>query len=68
MISWSSGPLLGDAEAGLLAAVAGVRFSVGSGGIACVAGTAVLAAALPRFWAYDSRALVAERSDMRPSA
>jgi MFS family permease len=37
MISWSSGPLLGDAEAGLLAAVAGVRFSVVSGGIARVA-------------------------------
>jgi MFS family permease len=56
MISWSSGPLLGDAEAGLLAALAGVRTSVVSGGIACVAGTVVLAFALPRFWGYDSRA------------
>jgi MFS family permease len=68
MISWSSGPLLGDAEAGLLAALAGVRFSVISGGIACVAGTAALAAALPGFWAYDSRGAVAQRSDMRPRA
>jgi MFS family permease len=59
MISWSSGPLLGDAEAGALAALAGVRASVISGGIACVAGTAVLALALPRFWAYDSRAQAA---------
>jgi MFS family permease len=56
MISWSSGPLLGNAEAGLLAALAGVRASVVTGGIACVAGTAALALALPRFWGYDSRA------------
>ena len=56
MISWSSGPLLGDAEAGFLAALAGVRASVITGGIACVAGTVVLAVALPRFWGYDSRA------------
>jgi MFS family permease len=55
MISWSSGPLLGDAEAGVLAALAGVRASVVSGGVACIAGTAVLALALPRFWSYDSR-------------
>jgi MFS family permease len=56
MISWSSGPLLGDAEAGLLAALTTVRTSVVTGGIACVAGTVALAVALPRFWGYDSRA------------
>jgi MFS family permease len=56
MISWSSGPLLGDAEAGFVAALTSVRTSVVSGGIACVAGTAALAIALPRFWSYDSRA------------
>jgi MFS family permease len=56
MISWSSGPLLGDAEAGFLAALAGVRASVVSGGLACVAGSVALAVALPRFWGYDSRA------------
>jgi MFS family permease len=56
MISWSSGPLLGDAEAGLVAALASVRISVVTGGIACVAGTVALAVALPRFWGYDSRA------------
>jgi MFS family permease len=55
MISWSSGPLLGNAEAGLLAALASVRASVVTGGIACVAGTFALAVALPRFWGYDSR-------------
>ncbi len=56
MISWSSGPLLGDAEAGALAALTSVRASVVAGGAACIAGTVVLVVALPRFWAYDSRA------------
>jgi hypothetical protein len=55
MISWSSGPLLGDAEAGLVAALTTVRASVVTGGIACVVGTVGLAIALPRFWGYDSR-------------
>jgi MFS family permease len=56
MISWSSGPLLGDAEAGALAALASVRTSVVAGGAACIAGTVALVLALPRFWAYDGRA------------
>jgi hypothetical protein len=43
----------------VLAALAGVRASVVSGGIAWVAGTAALALALPRFWSYDSRAQAA---------
>ena len=34
MISWSSGPLLGDAEAGIVAALTTVRTSVVAGGIA----------------------------------
>ena len=55
LISFASGPTLGTAEAGVVAALAGVRASVVSGGVACVAGCAVLAVALPRFWAYDSR-------------
>jgi MFS family permease len=55
MISWSSGPTLGNAEAGAVAALAGVRASVIAGGVACVAGTVALALALPRFWHYDSR-------------
>ena len=55
LISFASGPTLGSAEAGAVAALAGVRASVVSGGLACVAGCAALALALPRFWAYDSR-------------
>ncbi len=56
MISWSSGPTLGHVRAGGVAALAGPRFSVVSGGLACVAGSVVLALLLPRFWAYDARA------------
>jgi len=55
MLSWSSGPTLGNAEAGAVAALAGVRASVVAGGVACVAGTVALALALPGLWRYDSR-------------
>jgi MFS family permease len=55
MLSWSSGPTLGGAEAGAVAALAGVRASVVSGGALCVLGTALLALALPRFTTYDAR-------------
>ena len=43
----TSGPRLGDVEAGAVAALAGPRFSVVSGGLACVAGAALLAIADP---------------------
>jgi MFS family permease len=55
MISWSSGPLLGNVRAGAGASLFGVRASVFGGGILCVAGSLALAFALPRFWNYDSR-------------
>jgi MFS family permease len=55
MISWSSGPLLGNAEAGFASALAGLRTSVVAGGALCVVGSLALAAALPRLWSYDAR-------------
>ncbi len=55
MISYTSGPTLGNVEAGLVAALAGVRASVVSGGVLCVAGTVLLCAALPKFWRYTAR-------------
>ena len=55
MVSYSSGPALGNLESGLVGSLAGVRASVVSGGILCVAGTAVLSALLPRFWNYTAR-------------
>jgi MFS family permease len=55
MLSWSSGPMLGSAESGAVAAIAGLRGSIVSGGVLCVAGSVGLALALPRLWNYDSR-------------
>ena len=55
LISYSTGPTLGNVEAGGLATLTGPRFSVGFGGVMCVLGTLALAAALPAFRAYDSR-------------
>src|SRR6185369_6099358 len=49
MISWSSGPLLGNAEAGFASALVGLRTSVVAGGLICVVGAVALAASLPRF-------------------
>jgi Transmembrane secretion effector len=43
----TGGPRLGDAEAGVVAAVAGPRVSVVSGGLACLAGVALIAWRLP---------------------
>ena len=55
LLSYSSGPALGNVESGLVATLAGVRQSVASGGILCVIGVALLAMALPRFRQYDDR-------------
>lgn len=49
----TGGPRLGDLEAGAVAAVTSVRFSVVSGGLACVAGIALLAWRIPQFLRYD---------------
>jgi hypothetical protein len=43
----TGGPRLGDAEAGAVAALAGPQVSVVSGGLACLAGVALLAWRLP---------------------
>jgi len=51
----AGGPRLGDVEAGLVAALAGLGFSVVSGGLVCIALTLVLAAGAPSFLRYDSR-------------
>jgi MFS family permease len=51
----ASTPNLGNLEAGLVASLAGVRFSIVSGGLACVAGALVLSLALPELNRYRSR-------------
>ena len=54
MISYLSGPKLGDTEAGLIAAAFGVTASIVSGGVLCVVGVAVCCVFLPKFWRYHS--------------
>jgi MFS family permease len=49
-----TGPSLGNAEAGLLASVTNVRFSIKFGGIACILGAGLLALVLPRYRRYDA--------------
>lgn len=55
LISYSSGPTLGNLESGIAAALVGVRISVVSGGVLCVLGVAALGMALPAFRGYDAR-------------
>jgi len=53
MISYLSGPKLGDTEAGFVAALFGIPFSIISGGVLCVVGVMVCSYYLPRFWQYQ---------------
>jgi MFS family permease len=53
MLSYTSGPTLGNLESGVVARFAGVGGSIVWGGVLCVAGTVALAALLPEFRRYD---------------
>ena len=66
LISYSSGPTLGNVRAGALASVTSPRFSAAFGGVACLVGTVALAAALPAFRRYDSRDV--RQDETAPSA
>jgi hypothetical protein len=50
----SGGPRLGDIESGSVAGAAGVRFSVVSGGVACLVGLGLIALAFPQLARYDT--------------
>ncbi|HEV2759887.1 MAG TPA: MFS transporter [Acidimicrobiales bacterium] len=58
----TGGPQLGDAEAGAVAALASPRFSVVSGGLACIVGVLVLLRLVPELARYDAEAQT-RRSD-----
>jgi MFS family permease len=49
-------PALGNVEAGLVATLTNVRFSIVSGGLLCIVGTVAVALAVPAFTRYDARA------------
>jgi MFS family permease len=71
LLSYSLGPQLGQVRSSLVAQWTSLRFSIVSGGVACVMGAFVLAAALPSLWRYDERTdenAVRERSVRRLAA
>jgi len=51
----ASAPSLGDLEAGVLASLTSLRFSIVSGGVLCIAGCVAATLALPGYLRYDSR-------------
>src|SRR6195256_5312421 len=55
MLSYTSGPALGNFEAGLVAAPGNIPFSIIFGGVLCVVGCVLCALALPAFRNYDSQ-------------
>jgi membrane protein YdbS with pleckstrin-like domain len=54
MISYMTGPLLGNARAGWVAAETSVSVSLWSGGIICIIAVIATAWLLPSFWRYRS--------------
>lgn len=64
MISYLSGPLLGNARAGWIATLTSTRISIYSGGMLCVVGVVVCGFLLPGFWRYSS--VAAEKPQAAP--
>ena len=62
MLSYTTGPLLGQLRSGVMARTRlGVGGSIWVGGVLCIVGTAALAAALPRFLRYDGKNGIARK-------
>jgi MFS family permease len=55
----AGGPRLGDVESGSVASLTSTRVSVVSGGLACLAGVALIAVAFPELAGYDGDAVEA---------
>lgn len=62
MVSYTTGPLLGNAESGRVASLFSIA-SIVSDGILCVVGTGLLAIALPAFLHYDGREGLARKRE-----
>jgi MFS family permease len=61
MISYTSGPKLGDLEAGIVATLFSVRTSIVSGGILCVVGSAIISLLIPDFIRYHGAAGIKQK-------
>jgi len=60
LLSYAAGPPAGQLRSGVVASLAGLRFSLVSGGAACVAAVGVVCAALPAFSRYVASVPAAE--------
>ena len=60
MISYMTGPLLGNARAGWMATLRSIRFSVAGGGLICFSGVLACIPVLPAFWRYRRAPLTGE--------
>ncbi len=56
LLSYGAGPPTGQLRSGVVASLAGMRFSLVSGGVACVGAVGVVCAALPAFTRYAAAA------------
>lgn len=65
MMSYLSGPLLGNTRAGAIASATSNELSVISGGAICVVAVIVCAALLPRFWRYEAPQVASEAVGQR---
>ena len=68
LLSYAAGPPAGQLRSGAVAAVTSVRFSMTSGGLACVAGVAAVVAVLPAFRGYTAPAAVSGNRAADPAA
>jgi len=64
----TGGPRLGDIESGSVAGAAGVRVSVVSGGLLCLAGVALIALAFPALRHYDTHDWTSAPDGLGPDA
>jgi MFS family permease len=62
MLVVASGPRLGDAESGTVASLSSARFSVVSGGVACMAGVGLIVVLFPQLAGYDGDAVGAGKA------
>jgi MFS family permease len=67
MLVVAGGPRLGDVEAGAVASIASPRFSVASGGLACVAGVGLIVIAFPQLAGYDGDAVAGANAAASPA-
>jgi MFS family permease len=59
----TGGPRLGDAEAGAVASLAGVQFSVVSGGVVCLVGICIIGWLMPEFRSYRDEITVSSTGE-----